>query len=158
MAIGYFPVLEIHQKRCHDTPAFLHISHRRTTPTREARSMYHRQICLKTQLLTSILTKRKLRSAEELLAIQKNGCQRLGQQEDREAEGVRCCRRRFLSSVTNRADRTVLLKDTMQNTSLSRIRHSVALSTDTHNATDNRQHTFSLHMSPDARKGRRHMF
>ena len=49
---------------------------------------------------------------------------------------MRCGRRRCFSSVTNRANRTVLLKDTMQNTSLSRTRHSVALSTDTHNATD----------------------
>ena len=72
------------------------------------------------------LTTRLVRSAEELFAIERMAVQGFGSRKINEA---------VLSSSTDTVDHIVLLTDTTQSTSLTRIRHSMALPTDTANGT-----------------------
>ena len=89
-------------------------SHCTATLTHDTKSLHHILTCLKIRVFICILPT--------------SGSPRHEQQEDHEATCVRC-RQKFFSSSTDMADHTVPPRDTAQNTSLSRIRHSTAVST-----------------------------
>ena len=88
-----------------------HNSHRHASLTHDTDSMHHRIICLKSEVFTSILTMRMVRSAKELFAIEKMGAHGMGNKKIIEA---------VFSSSTEIADRIVSLKDTVRNTSSTR--------------------------------------
>ena len=67
---------------------FFHIAHRRTSLTHDTKSMHHSHICLKSHVFVSIFTKRMVRSAEDLMTIEKMAAAGMGNKKIKEALGV----------------------------------------------------------------------
>ena len=105
------------QQKKHDLRKYVtkhHMSFPRATPTHDTKSMHHNQICCKTQVCRSILTKTMVRSAEDFFTIEKMAAQSMGNQKIERQKSLRC--RIKCPSGTNTANRNIPLKDTTPQT------------------------------------------